>query len=233
MELENLTLDETVQNCNILTLNIRSIPSNFDCLLALLAIVKIKYDLIVIIETWLNDEHEGLYEIDGYSHVSLNRPGRGGGIRLYYLTDIIVEVIDCLTDIFVSHESLFVKVSLPKSRNFIVGCIYRPPNNSSILFNNTVRNALKMPIMRKKVVIVGDFNIDLLKLDCNLNVRNFRDIMIAEGFKTNVKKPSRCKAQTGLPTSLIDHVWCNFELQNVTNTMDYLIGIIYRFISVL
>jgi hypothetical protein len=190
-----------------------------------LALAQVRFEIIVVIETWLNEQNEGLYEIEGYSHLPLNRLGRGGGIRLYYLSCLNIEKIDELTSIYGTHESLFVRVSFPKSRNYIIGCVYRPPNGSIVLFNNCIENALLNANIRgNNVIIVGDFNIDLIQQTNNYSVRNYRDIMIAEGFEIDINRPTRCDSRTGLASSLIDHVWCNFARNNETKVIDYIIA---------
>ncbi|RXG50735.1 hypothetical protein Avbf_16669 [Armadillidium vulgare] len=52
---------------------------------------------------------------------------RSGEVLMYVRNDIAVEVIDNLTDICDSHESLFIRFNLRGFRKVILGGIYRPP----------------------------------------------------------------------------------------------------------
>ena len=69
---------------SIIAINLRGFASHFDEFLCLLSEIRLTFSVIIAVETFLNDYHDGLYSIDGYDHVSLNRMGHGGGIRIYF-----------------------------------------------------------------------------------------------------------------------------------------------------
>ena len=70
---------------SVLNLNIRSLKKNYDSLLIYLRQIKTNFDVIVLTETWLNDNESDLYLIPGYCFSAINRLNkRGGGIRIYY-----------------------------------------------------------------------------------------------------------------------------------------------------
>ena len=76
----------------ILHLNIRSLCSNMEDLCALLTLIKVKFDIICITESWLSDHTEPLYSIPGYhAYHSLRPVGmRGGGLVYLFLTGIML-----------------------------------------------------------------------------------------------------------------------------------------------
>ncbi len=90
----------------------------------------------VLTETWLSSISENLYEIETYSHysVSRNEGERGGGIKIYFLDHLKVNVCDDKTYICKTHESLFVNILIQKNHNanlnLLLGCFYRPPRKS-------------------------------------------------------------------------------------------------------
>ena len=61
-------------------------------------------------------------------------------------------------------ECLFIEIINEKSKNLIIGTIYRPPNNRFNEFENDLKAILtKLDKWDKPCYIMGDFNIDLLK----------------------------------------------------------------------
>ncbi|RXG55250.1 hypothetical protein Avbf_10729 [Armadillidium vulgare] len=72
--------------------------------------------------------------------ISMN--SRGGGVLMYVRNDIAVEVIDNLTNICDSHESLFIRFNLRGLGKVILGGIYRPPSGSIADFNIFLVNTL-------------------------------------------------------------------------------------------
>ena len=62
-------------------------------------------------------------------------------------------------------ESVFVEILCPGKSNIIVGCIYRHPSMSLSEFNDTYLAPLlsKISLENKTVLLLGDFNVDLIK----------------------------------------------------------------------
>ena len=71
-------------------------------------------------------------------------------------------------------ESIFVEIINPKGKNVIVGCIYCHPSLNPTEFADIHIQELlqKMSKEDKTIVLLGDFNIDLLKYDTNSNTSN-------------------------------------------------------------
>ena len=71
---------------------------------------------------------------------------------------------------------------MPRHNSVIVGCIYRHPNMQLNEFNEGFLSELhiKLSKERKKyILLLGDFDIDLLKKDENSDSANFLDIMFS------------------------------------------------------
>ena len=93
-------------------------------------------------------------------------------------------------------------------------CIYRPPSNSIESFNDILVNTILPQIANTKAILVGDFNIDLLK-PCNLNVINtFIHSMAGHNFYSPIDKPTRFSYNHNDQRSIIDHIWLNFNPHN-------------------
>ena len=94
-----------------------------------------------------------------------------------------------------SHESTFIEIILPNKKNIILGCIYRHPN-SKVPVNCFIHQYIeplidKLSTEDKFCSLMGDFNIDLLKKDCNDDVNLFYNKMTSHFFAPYVLQPSR------------------------------------------
>lgn len=212
-----------LQNLQIVNVNIRSCSKNLDSLLALLLQKKVDFDILVLTETHLTDDTDPLYDIDGYHHVSLHRTRWGGGLKLYAKDYLNINVIDNLTGLYASHESLFVKITFDNISSIHIGCIYRPPNKSIRSFNDYLENILftNPTVLHGKIIVMGDFNINIDSQSPLPQINNdFVDIMTENNFIQYVNQLTHCCIRTGIPNSLLDHVWCNIDKEFITSVIE-------------
>ena len=66
-----------------------------------------------------------------------------------------------------------------------------------------------LPLENKKIVLLGDFNVDLLSYDSNHDVSNFLDTMQFNLLLPHITSPTRVIAKS---SSLTDNIFCNFIL---------------------
>ena len=71
------------KSLSLIHLNIRSLSRNFDCFVAELETLKIKFDIICISETWMHKNSPDLYFHDYVAHHNMRSFGRGGGVAIY------------------------------------------------------------------------------------------------------------------------------------------------------
>ena len=96
----------------------------------MLSELKSGIQLIAFTETWVNNDiHDAELHIPGYNLFRKDRVSRGGGIAVYVRCNITAFRREDLEDANV--EGLWLEISLPKSRGFLVGAFYRPPNSSN------------------------------------------------------------------------------------------------------
>ena len=111
-------------------MNIRSLSNKFDKLTNFLGQLRVKFPIIGISETWLDDCYH-FSDIAGYNF--LHKPGVnriGGGVGLYIGEHLnYKERHDLAFPEDKSAESLFVEINRTKEKNLIVGIIYRPPDS--------------------------------------------------------------------------------------------------------
>ena len=94
-------------------------------------------------------------------------------------------------------------------RNAILGVIYRPnsePRADLDIYTTTMLDIMDIISKeRKKCVIMGDMNIDLLKFESHRKTNNYLDNIFAHGFRPVITKPTRCNSSA----TLIDHIYTN------------------------
>ena len=208
---------------SVIHFNVRSLRANFDKLCQCLDNLNYKFDVIAITETWMNnDTIVSDYEIDEYDLYYVNRVNkRGGGVGIYVKNELNCKQLKqysvTYNDIM---ECITIELSFSKKKNVIISCVYRTPGSCvhafceqiELLFSNiTARN--------KKVVICGDFNIDLLQYDKQACINDFVDLMYSLGLTPVVNKPTRITEHS---STLIDNIFLN-EVVN-SNTSGVLIA---------
>ena len=217
----NFEFKHNENDLRILCLNIRSLNSNFEELLAFIGQATKPFDIISLNETFLNSNSNNFYEIPTYAHLTLNRKnGHGGGIRIYYKDHLTVSIKQDLTGEFDTHESIFANVSY-SNKSIMFGSIYRAPSKSIENFNAYLSNILfnNQSILDKSCIITGDLNIDYLLCNERESHRNFKEIMNENGFSMQVRDKTRCSDQSGLPVSMLDHIFTNFTNNNYTSVI--------------
>ena len=110
-------------------------------------------------------------------------------------------------------ESVFIEIIQKNSKNMVVGCIYRHPCMQHSEFNDEYLKPLSEKLIseNKEVILLGDFNIDLLKCDSNKNVSDFLDIIYSTNLIPNITSHTRltCGSQT-----LIDNIFSSIINDN-------------------
>lgn len=151
-------------------LNVRSLPKNYDHLQLHVSTLTHSFSIIAFSETWLNDDITDLYPISQYNAIHSCRKNRvGGGVSLYVFKNFNFtprkELSVPLESTLV--ESVFIEISSChpfNGKTIIIGCIYRPPDTDPSTFNEALYSTLEIIIKEHKMcVLLGDFNIDLLK----------------------------------------------------------------------
>ena len=87
----------------------------------------------------------------------------------------------------------FIEIIQKDSKNTVVECIYRHPCKQQSEFNDEYLKPLSEWLIseKKEVILLGDFNIDLLKCDSNKNVSDFLDIIYSNNLLPNIPSTTR------------------------------------------
>ena len=103
-------------------------------------------------------------------------------------------------------ESVFIEICNKNKKNIIVGCIYRHPSMDLNVFNEELLNPLmeKIGSEDKRLFLIGDCNIDLLRVDVDTPTTNFFDVITANLLVHHIIIPTRITPTT---RTLIDNIY--------------------------
>ena len=203
---------------SFLSVNVRSICNKFSELEAIIENLKHKYTFILITETWLKEDTDVFYDLQGYKAISLYRSGRvGGGLKLYYQDNLNVTIIDDFTICTENYEVLLAKAHVPGCGHFKICGIYRPPSGSIPDFLNNITEVLDY-VCDSKTIIFGDINLDLMQQN-NSSVRDYYDLFASYGMTSMVDKPTYVSPMTNIPSSALDHIWHNIPIESSSYTL--------------
>ena len=138
--------------------------------------------------------------IPGYSILRLDRNRHGGGILLMVKDSLS---FTCILSGPHNMELVFLSISLPSSKKLCLGVFYRPPSSTSALIDlltDTV--ALVNPAGYSRFLLLGDFNINMLKSSSNST--RLTNLMSGFNLALAVSEPTHVSPDGS--TSLIDLV---------------------------
>ena len=104
-------------------------------------------------------------------------------------------------------EAMFIELIFPDRKNLVVGCIYR--HGSGIPLREFTSNHLepileKISTEKKECVLLGDFNVDLIKSNDNNAAGDFFNMFSSYFFTPFILQPTRLRSKT-----LIDNIFFN------------------------
>ena len=184
--------------------NIDGNAKNFDQFEAeILGQHKNLFSVIAITETNIDPCHKDLYQLSGYtSEYSEKFPGKfkGSGIGLYVQNKFLFNRNKKFSRCTKNIECLFVTLTntdLPIS----IGVVYRPPSGGIKEFFKEWELILK-ELPEENVIIMGDFNIDLLQPNNEFESIIYSNNMIPVITMATHEKP-------GCKSSLLDNIFIN------------------------
>jgi len=200
-------------NFSLYHVNLRSIPNNIDKLTYFLEEINLRFNIIAISETWLQEHNTSLYNLRGYNHEYSIRDKRiGGGVSLFisksieYKTrsDLVIDIVDVNT----------LVIEIPKrefqtKHNILVVVCYRPPNVQQSDFIENLDKFLDLVHRENSYVyFTGDTNFNTLKLCSATNtiVNDYHNLFLSYSYQPLIDKPTR---EINDSSTLIDHVYTN------------------------
>ena len=192
--------------------NIASLNAHIDDLKSVLSRLNFNFDVIGISEHKIMKDTtpSNNIKIPGYQEFVFEPTATHFGGTGFYLKDHIDynQRKDLQLNSPTNYESIFIEIFFPNKRNLIVGCIYRHPTSKIPVedFTNLHLDPIlhKISIEKKQCVIMGDFNIDLLKYHNDINSMTFFNNLSSHLFTPYVLQPTRLTSK-----SLIDNIFFN------------------------
>ncbi|CAH2208031.1 jg196, partial [Pararge aegeria aegeria] len=160
--------------------------------------------VIILSETWIkSDEEAKRLQITGYTHYYHYRQNAvGGGVSIFAHNSLKHNFIEELSQ----DDNHYLWIHLEKL-SLDIGAIYKPGRTNVKNFLDTFSLQLDR---RKRAVVFGDFNFDLL--DPSSSVEDYKDTLTESGFKIiNKIDPLHCTRETSQNKSLIDHISTNLK----------------------
>ena len=155
--------------------------------------------------------------------------GLNGGALPYIKEDIIYKKRNDLKVLKSKMlESIFIEIVNPNTKNLIVGCMYHQPCTELSEFNNDFFTYLCEKLLREKnkdVVLIDDFNVDLLKYEDDANTADFLDKIYSTSLIPQITSPTRITPRS---KTLIDNIFSSganaktLSGNIVTNISDHL-----------
>ena len=103
-------------------------------------------------------------------------------------------------------ESTFIEILNKKQKNLIIGCVYKHPKHEVKDFTNNHMMPLldKLSNENKDIMIMGDFNVNLINCNDDKNISNFLDTMLSHSFLPVITTPTTITRNT---KTLIDNIF--------------------------
>lgn len=169
-------------------------------------------EIVCLDEVALTEGELAGFHINGYHYVSsfTRTHYKGGGVAIFAKDSIVCTDMRHILLPFVSEKDLEaagIEVKLGTKKLLIID-IYRSPNGDLQAFLSRLGGLLtSCNGTWNNLVLVGDFNIDLLAKQDKAVVR-YRDVMNSFGLLSLVEDPTRV---TELSSSCIDHVFTSLS----------------------
>lgn len=206
---------------NIIYINIRSIKNKLNDLNTIIKTYKQTIHIIIVSETWLNENETQFYNIQQYESFHSTRSTPAGGVTIYIHKAIKSSIIYNDTTNF--NNILGIQIQINKKKMQIFG-IYKQPQSDLTHFLTHLETTLRT---FTNSIYFGDFNINILK-DSN-TMRQYMDMVYSNGYiilnKIDNQHITRINNTDG--GTIIDHILTD----NISSNNTYTIALNDTFIS--
>ena len=202
-------------NFNILSLNTQSLHAKFDQIKIMLNYLEkqnVFFSAICLQETWLAEKADvSLLFLDKYKLITQGKfSSPHGGLAIYLHERYDYTVLPPTKSAI--WEGQFIQINETETKtNITLGNIYRPPrdilNNYQTFIQELALVLQSLDHTNSDVVIAGDMNIDLLKINDRAIFSEYFDMILASGFFPSITLPTRI---TNRSATLIDNFLCKF-----------------------
>ena len=114
-------------------------------------------------------------------------------------------------------ESIWIEIDILKGKNFLVGCIHRPPDSSLYLPKDFITHLSEMVTKvnntNLEIFLLGDINVNYLKKVTHIAIK---DIFTSNGLDQLIKSPTRVTSES---KTLIAVILTNSRYVQYTNVL--------------
>ena len=164
------------------------------------------FNIIGVTETKITNVNSQMCTaiIPGYSFEYVPTPLSSGGVGLFIDESLNYRVLEKISN--EAFQALWVEITFENKKNVICGILYRQhnsPERFQVYFDESIE---KFTYSRKDIVIMGDFNIDLLKCESSNYSHDFLSSLQSCYLTPAIDKPTRVRSTS---TTLIDNIFIN------------------------
>jgi len=212
-ELNKTINDSSPKTFSLFHCNIRSLSKNLHILEETLCSLDHKPDIMGITETKLNENSISNVNLEYYNFFHTDSTTNAGGAALYIADNLKASPRADIQFSINSVESCWSEIKNgPNKKPTIVGCIYRHPNGDFNEFTTQLNNIIQALNNKYQVYILGDFNIDLLRINSHSPTENYINMIYTNGLLPVITKPTRITNHTA---TLIDHIYTNTPISQI------------------
>ena len=199
---------------NILSTNIESINvkhSELEAFMEELNLINFKISLICFQECWLSENDDMCHlQLEGYQCIKQGKTCSNKGGLVMYLSKTFNYKVSLSLNQYDNWEGQFIKVTGGGLfKDILIGNIYRPPRDLNENYKQFVSGFTHIISSfgrtNSDVIIAGDFNINLLKINEKEVFAEFFDTLISYSFYPHITLPTRLSKNNG---TLIDNFFC-------------------------
>ena len=207
--------------------NIRGIENNYLNFVTFLKSFSFNFDIICLSEAHLDNNKSYLdtdrFDIEGYTQYKIFSTISYGGCIIYVRNPIKSNILSNLTGSNSIADYLYVSLDLPGSRKQVVICLYyRHNKRGKEVIGNFIEhldNHLSSSCLRnKKVILLGDMNIDLCNISINNDIELYYNSIISHNLESHINYPTRVQFGTDnisvRSATIIDHIFSNLSEYN-------------------
>ena len=204
-----LKYPDSNSNLSFLHLNVGSLAKHYDNINSFLTNLNFSFKVMGFTETRiLETSIPHNLNFSDYSPIINKTEASAGGTALFISSDLNFEERSDLSKICYYKkelESSFCEIKFKHETNIIVGCIYKHPTMKidNFQFNHFIPLLQTLSKENKNIVLLGDFNINLLNYGLVNSVNMFVDSFQSHFLIPSISLPTRITDST---SSLIDNI---------------------------
>ena len=173
--------------------NIRSLQGNHYNFVQMLSELNFPFSLIGLseIKFKLDKDILAIIELPDYDFISQPSLPYAGGVGFYTNKNLNYSILSDLTTTEDDFEALWIEINVDGQSNIICGVVYRHPNGNLDNFMSYISRTIEhINLQNKYSLIMGDFNIDLLKSSepCS---DNFINALGSFFYQPHILQPTR------------------------------------------